>query len=644
MSTNNNSGSGSGQNSVPPRQEGENPLDPPPEDNARDGFIPAAPLPPSTIVMFRHNPQEDAASVVTHASILPSAPPLGAINVPLRPHGARGFPTLPFSSIGGGSVGTVGSIDSVGQKFRKLFNGSSDAAPEAMQLEEGLVLGKHERGIKGTKDYKINMEMATRGIEPKLGVAKPFNSSLDGEVEEGDQTKDQWIQDAYVMNLSKLDDLEARIIQYDMMDLFMVAKLRTGMDLTKIEHVADLWSEERTNLLQTWDKVSWENACYWQLAINRRCDGANKESHSWAAQLLRNSCTSDLRDLVNTKYKSLSPEFKGAITYTWLICFNLFSKSRDTTAALKRYLKLFETKGLQRIRGENVVVAKKEVIAVCKRLDCTGDLPDETTIDVLRGLQRVTVVEFKDVFHSYHQEAMKSALEVSGSRPWGHNSTLEEVIYLMSLALDYYINLNVSGRWTIPKGHKFAAACWNCDDEHCNVRICTKPKDEKKIAANRKKFLDAKNRRQQDDTPKGTGKPGDGNYSRNKWGAPKVGEPTVRWFQGQPQAYCSRKCDGKLCGWNNNHTTKFHAVATRSANWTVGDLAKLSPKHPLVNALGTGGSLPSPPPQTANALPPDQSPHMLAQVRTLANQFDKSVKGDEARTILESFLNIVGKS
>ena len=628
-------------------QGGEGPVDPPPNEgnNAWPGIFPQAPLPPSTIVSMPRNAARDDESVLSHGTHIPTAPPLGAIHVPSRPIGARGFPPPP-STIGGGSIGSAGSLDSVGKKFRQLFSGSVDAAPETIELEEGQVLGKHERGIKGTKDYKINMEMATRGLDPKLGVAKPFNSSLEGEVEEGDQTKDQWIQDAYVMNLSKLDELESRIIQYDMMELFMVAKLRPNIELSKIEHVADLWDDTRVNLLQTWDKVSWENACYWQLAINRRCDGANKESHSWAAQLLRNSCTADLRDLVSTKYKSLGAEFKGAITYTWLVCFNLFSKSRDTTAALKRYLKLFETKGLQRIRGENVVIAKKEVIAVCKRLDCTGDLPDETTIDVLRGLQRVSVVEFRDVFHSYHQEAMKSSLEVSGSRPWGHSTTLEEVVYLMSIALDYYINLNVSGRWSIPKGHKYAAACWNCDAEDCNVRICKKPKDERKIAANRKKFLDDKNRRNEDGKRQGThGKGGGNNYSRDKWGAPKEGEPSIRWAQGQPYAFCNRKCNGKPCGWNTNHTTKFHTAAKRDTTWTVNDLAKLSPSHPLVNALASvaSGELPdtsSPPTKKSGT---DGSPKILAQVRSLAGEFEKSVQGDEARSVLESFLNIMGK-
>lgn len=71
------------------------------------------------------------------------------------------------------------------------LDGSANSAPETIKLEEGQVLGKNEHGTKGMKDYNIDMETTTKGLDPKLGIAKPFNSSLEGEMEEGDQTKHQ---------------------------------------------------------------------------------------------------------------------------------------------------------------------------------------------------------------------------------------------------------------------------------------------------------------------------------------------------------------------------------------------------------------------------------------------------------------------
>lgn len=107
----------------------------------------------------------------------------------------------------------------------------------------------------------------------------------------------------------------------------------------------------------------------------------------------------------------------------------------------------------------------------------------------------------------------------------------------MSLALDYYINLNVSGHRSIPKWHKYAAACWNCGIEDCNVWICKKFKDKKKIAANCKEFLDERNHWIEDDPPnKCHGNHGEGGggpltnnniYSHDKWGALKEGIPLI---------------------------------------------------------------------------------------------------------------------
>ncbi len=49
--------------------------------------------------------------------------------------------------------------------------------------------------------------------------------------------------------------------------------------------------------------------------------------------------------------------------------------SRDTITAIKKYLKYFEEKGLRRIQGENVVIAEKEIVAVCTCLNKVNVLP-----------------------------------------------------------------------------------------------------------------------------------------------------------------------------------------------------------------------------------------------------------------------------
>ena len=93
-------------------------------------------------------------------------------------------------------------------------------------------------------------------------------------------------------------------------------------------------------------------------------------------------------------YKNLPANFQGAITFVWIKYKCMFARSRDTTASLKIFFKITESKGLGRIQGENVVYFAKEILAVGKRLNVSGDLPEETIIDVLTGLTKCSCKPF----------------------------------------------------------------------------------------------------------------------------------------------------------------------------------------------------------------------------------------------------------
>ena len=155
-----------------------------------------------------------------------------------------------------------------------------------------------------------------------------------------------------------------------------------------------------TDIIDSWECTDWEQACYWQYSINKRGDDELRQSASWAQSLSYNSCTASLREQIDMNYKKLQPVFQGAITYVWIKYKCMFARSRDTTASLKTFFKITETKGLGRIPGENVVYFAKEVLAVGKRLHTSGDLPEETIVDVLTGLTKCSCKQFKTVFES----------------------------------------------------------------------------------------------------------------------------------------------------------------------------------------------------------------------------------------------------
>ena len=85
--------------------------------------------------------------------------------------------------------------------------------------------------------------------------------------------------------------------------------------------------------------------------------------------------------------------------------------SCDTITALKKYLKIFEEKGLCRICGKNVAVAEKEINVVCSCLDKIGALPEETVVNVLNGLMNCFVLKFTKLFDFMLQAVCVDALD-----------------------------------------------------------------------------------------------------------------------------------------------------------------------------------------------------------------------------------------
>jgi len=93
----------------------------------------------------------------------------------------------------------------------------------------GVLVHTDQRGFIGSKQYNYTQKDATKGLDPSFGVAKHFVSSLNRETEEGNQTKNIWIQDSFAMNLARVDELNTRLINYDLKRIFLVGVLKAGV-------------------------------------------------------------------------------------------------------------------------------------------------------------------------------------------------------------------------------------------------------------------------------------------------------------------------------------------------------------------------------------------------------------------------------
>ena len=441
-----------------------------------------------------------------------------------------------------------------------------------------VLVPKGRRGKPGDRDYNRNLDLATSPLDPKMGVPSHFVSSRDGETESGNQTKHQFIQEVFVSNFNKVEQAMLRAENYDMMDVFMVPSVKNkNARLPK-----DMFNDDGQNLFVHWDCLKWEHICLWQKAINRQTGPNDRTSSQWAQSFFYKSATQELRERVDSTYKTLPASMKGGITYLYLQLRIMFHMSRDTITALKKYLKYFEEKGLRRIRGENVVVAEKEIVAVCTRLNEVNALPEETVVDVLTGLTHCSVPEFKELFMFFLQAARAQALDVNNSFK---DDTLKEVKTLLSRAIESYHALCTAGKWHMTKnsgGRVSVVVCWNCGKEGHVCTKCDKPRNQASIDANKKKFV---TKSASDGPPQ--------SQQRKKWGTPNPKQGGVQWFGNVPKAYCSKTGTNGCCGWNNSHSTKFHAKFM--ANPSSFNLANECPNHPLVFALakGDGGGTPA---------------------------------------------------
>jgi len=292
--------------------------------------------------------------------------------------------------------------DKYAEKFARVVPIPTD------DLEEvEVIVPKSARGKVGSKEYLTYQKLATESIDHKFGVPSHLITDRNG-AEDGDQTRHLFIQQQYVDNLSKIEAIKQRIVEYDMID---VARVPVGIRDKKAQCIADVFEYDEAHILTSWNAIGYDTAMTYQWAINTHMLDEDQVSSKWLKLLLFESCTSEMREVVAVKYDALKECFKGGVMYAWILCDQLFGLNRETTAALVNFLKLFRNKGLRRYQGENVALARRELLAVCSRLCEAKELPQETPLDLLYGLTLCSVSEFKGLFEHKLQQARVDSLE-----------------------------------------------------------------------------------------------------------------------------------------------------------------------------------------------------------------------------------------
>jgi hypothetical protein len=282
------------------------------------------------------------------------------------------LPTIPsFHNLGArGATGQSTSASStvhidkrVHEKYAKTFTRAIPIPTEDLEEVE-IIVPKNSCGMVGSKKYLLYQKLVTELIEHKFGV--PLHFVTDKSVaKDGDQTQHLFIQQQYVDTLSKIEAVKQQIEEYDMIDFAMVP---VGVCDSSAVHVADMFQYDNAHILTSWTTISWKTACTYQWAINTAMLDEDQDSCKWLKLLLYESCTTEMKEVLMLKYGNFDVCFRGGGTFAWMLCNKLFGLNRDTTAALVNFLNLFWNKGLCCNQGENVTLARKELLAVCSCL------------------------------------------------------------------------------------------------------------------------------------------------------------------------------------------------------------------------------------------------------------------------------------
>ena len=454
------------------------------------------------------------------------------------------------------------------------------------------------------------------------------------------------IQQQYVDTLSKIEALKQRIVEYDMIEIAMVP---IGIRNPNATHIADLFEFDDAHILTAWNTIDWNTAMTYQWAINTAMTDEDQVSSIWLKMLLHESCTTEMKDVVMLEYGNLPVCFRGGVTYAWILCHKLFGLNRDTVAALIKFLKLFREKGLRRYQGENVALARKELLAVCGRLSEAKELPQETPVDILTGLTLCSVEQFTTLFA--HKLQQMKALSLEGNKHLSQSEIMAEVRVLLSQAAQYYSSLNMSDYWNLPRNQRVNAVntpteikCWNCGKSGHGLDKCKDARNEDRIAENRRKYLETNG---SGTTRKKGRSPNSGSnaapYEREKWSPPKSGESGVRLIDGAYHAYCGKKQNGVACGWNTTHSTGYHKKWV--AQGQTFNLASECPTHELVLKTKGPPSSSAParstaaPASTTTPVPSTTNAFVLPDaIRSALTQLNDSVRTPSEQLLMESVM------
>ncbi len=159
---------------------------------------------------------------------------------------------------------------------------------------------------------------------------------------------------------------------------------------------------------------------------------------------------------------------QGGIILTKLVLDEIFL-SYDIINTLKNSLKIFESKGLSHIKGENISIITKQLHVTVVCLDELDALPNETYRDILFDFTKCSNEDFKAVFKNVLTQeridyfSSHSLISTSSYGSASSETTITKLNHILHDANYLYNNFASNNKWVV---HQSVSACFNCGGDH----------------------------------------------------------------------------------------------------------------------------------------------------------------------------------
>jgi hypothetical protein len=307
--------------------------------------------------------------------------------------------------------------------------------------------------------------------------------------------------------------------KYDMHDVFTIV---IPNDDETIASTMDLYTEY-SNI--TIEQVARSNLWYreWMVAPYF------EQNLQLTYDFFQNNVSDDLSMKISETYETFKAGEQGGPLFFILMMNHLLSDTEEAALSLNERVKKFSIKSVQ---GENIYRVVSLLRGAVKRLQHINKMPVDIVRTLLTVMQTSSVDAFNAQFNNIQKQRKQNAVlkKTGGHEEWNVDDifTLAQSEYRDMLNDNTWNGIHTKGTDSIfqagggpPKGG-FEPECWNCTGKH-RVDECTQPKDQKRIEANRKKFLEKKKNNKT--IKKFVPNP--------KWKRPEKGEENTRTIDGK---------------------------------------------------------------------------------------------------------------